>query len=60
MTAATVLEQYVLAADWYRRCLEDVIDRRVVRGLDEARAGYDSAFDTAQTYLREQGTWTEA
>lgn len=30
-------------ADWYRRCLEDVHDRRVVRGLGEAKAGYDNA-----------------
>lgn len=29
--------------DWYRRCLEDVADRRPVRGLDEAKAGYDVA-----------------
>jgi hypothetical protein len=31
--------------DWYVRCLEDVQDGRgrVVRGLGEAKAGYDSA-----------------
>lgn len=29
--------------DWYRRCLEDVMDRRVVRGFTEAKLGYDSA-----------------
>jgi len=56
--AASVLEQYLVAADWYRRCLEDVIDKRVVRGLDEARHGYDSAHDAAQAYLREIGVWT--
>lgn len=30
--------------DWYRRCLEDVIDRRPVRDLAEAKAGYDRAW----------------
>ena len=31
--------------EWYRRCLEDLQDGRVVRGLAEAKAGYDSAMD---------------
>jgi len=31
--------------DWYRRCLEGVQDGHVVRGLAEAKAGYDSAMD---------------
>jgi len=31
--------------DWYRRCLEDVLDGRPVRNLDEAKAGYDKARD---------------
>lgn len=31
--------------DWYRRCLEDLHDRRPVRNLDEAKAGYDSVMD---------------
>ena len=31
--------------DWYRRCLEDLHDGRVVRGLDEAKTGYDSAME---------------
>lgn len=44
----SVFEQYVDAADWYRRCLEDVIDRRTVRGLAEAKAGYDSALDAVR------------
>ena len=29
--------------EWYRRCLEDVMRHRPVRGLDEAKAGYDTA-----------------
>jgi hypothetical protein len=29
--------------DWYRQCLQDVIARRSVRGLDEAEAGYLTA-----------------
>ena len=42
-----VLDAYVEAADWYRRCLEDVIDRRTVRGLAEAKAAYDSTYRQA-------------
>ena len=45
------LEQFIEAADWYRRCLEDVADRRVVRGLAEAKAGYDNALDRAREAL---------
>lgn len=47
----TVLRTYVECADWYRRCLEDMIDRRPVRGLDEARVGYDQALDAARKAL---------
>jgi len=38
-------QEYETCADWYRRCLEDVVDRRPVRGLSEAKAGFDSARD---------------
>lgn len=31
---------------WYVRCLKDVQDGRVVRGLSEAKAGYDAALDS--------------
>lgn len=31
--------------DWYRRCLEDVQDGKPVRGLDEAKHGYDAAME---------------
>lgn len=30
------------AADWYIRCLEDIQDGRVVRGLDEAKSGWEA------------------
>jgi hypothetical protein len=40
-----MLREYETCADWYIRCLEDVQDRRPVRGLAEAKAGYDSARD---------------
>lgn len=53
-----LLEWVVLSSDWYRRCLEDVVDRRRVVGLDEARAGYDHALDAATERLREVGRWT--
>jgi hypothetical protein len=39
--------------DWYRRCLEDVQDRRVVRGLAEAKAGYDSALSQLRARVTE-------
>jgi len=42
------------ATDWYVRCLEDIQDGRVVRGLAEAKAGYDSARDAA--LAREEDT----
>lgn len=38
-------EQALSEIDWYRRCLEDLQDRRPVRGLAEAKAGYDHGFD---------------
>lgn len=61
-SAATVsvFEQYVDAADWYRRCLEDVIDRRTVRGLAEAKAGYDSALDAVRDLYDELGAFRGA
>jgi hypothetical protein len=34
---------YHEAADWYRRCLEAIQDRQVVRGLAEAKAAFISA-----------------
>ena len=37
--------------DWYRRCLEDMQDGKVVRGLGEAKAGYDSAVDALSVAL---------
>lgn len=46
-----VLREFVDAADWYRRCLEDVNDRRPVRGLGEAKAGYDAALEKARAVL---------
>ena len=39
------LEAFLIAADWYRRCLEDVQDGRPVRGLKEAKMEYDRAFE---------------
>jgi hypothetical protein len=39
------LREYEDCASWYVRCLEDVQDRRPVRGLAEAKAGYDAARD---------------
>lgn len=43
--------------DWYRRCLEDITDGRVVRGLAEAKAGYDSALaDLRAVASSETGT----
>ena len=43
LAVTALMREYVEAADWYRRCLEDVQDGRVVRGLGEAKAGYDAA-----------------
>lgn len=37
--------------DWYRRCLEGIQDRQVVRGLAEAKAGYDSAMNELSEIL---------
>lgn len=37
--------------EWYRRCLEDIQDGRVVRGLAEAKAGYDSAMAELKALL---------
>lgn len=31
--------------DWYVTCLQDVLDKKVVRGLAEAEAGYLSAIN---------------
>ncbi len=45
------LTDYTNCADWYRRCLEDVQDRKVVRGLAEAKAGYDSTLAAARAAL---------
>lgn len=42
-TQQDALRDVLASLDWYRRCLEDVQDGRVVRGLAEAKAGYDSA-----------------
>lgn len=54
VTALTeALDDFVLTADWYRRCLEDIVDGRPVRNLDEARSGYDRAHDAALARLRE-------
>lgn len=36
--------------DWYRRCLEDIQDGRSVRGLTEAKLGYDSAIDELRSF----------
>lgn len=36
---------------WYARCLEDVQDRRPVRGLDEAKAGYDAGLRTLRAHI---------
>jgi hypothetical protein len=40
------LADYKEAADWYIECLQDVLDRKVVRGLGEARAGYEALRDS--------------
>jgi phage terminase Nu1 subunit (DNA packaging protein) len=40
------------AADWYRRCLQDVLDGRVVRGLDESKAEFESALADLQKETR--------
>lgn len=44
------LAELVDQMDWYRRCLEDVQDRKPVRGLGEAKAGYDRARDELLRY----------
>lgn len=49
--AEAALEGLAETADWYRRNLEDVIDKRPVRGMDEARVGYDRALDAARAVL---------
>jgi hypothetical protein len=36
--------------EWYRRCLEDVMAGRAVRGLAEAKAGYESAIAELRKY----------
>ena len=41
--AAPDLIQVALAAQWYIECLEAVLERRPVRGLDEAQHGYEAA-----------------
>lgn len=43
-------------ADWYRRCLEDQVDGRPVRNLDEARSAYDKAYGRARAF---QVHWQE-
>ena len=48
------LRDFVDCADWYRRCLEDVVDRRPVRGLDEAMVGYDQMLRVAREALADQ------
>lgn len=48
---AETLREFIDCADWYRRCLEGVIDRTPVRGLAEARVGYDQALDRANAAL---------
>ena len=45
------VEELLDVIDWYRRCLEDVQDGRVVRGLGEAKLGYDSAMDELRGVL---------
>lgn len=40
MTESETLWAYVRAADWYRRCLEDIQDGRSVAGLQEAKQGF--------------------
>jgi hypothetical protein len=44
--STTSFSEALSMVDWYVRCLEDVQDGRVVRGLAEAKAGYDSAMTT--------------
>src|SRR3990167_663025 len=41
--AAPDLIRVALAAQWYIECLEAVLERRPVRGLDEAQHGYEAA-----------------
>ena len=36
------LEKRLAAADWYITCLENILARKVVRGLSEAKAAYES------------------
>lgn len=52
---------YYEAADWYRRCLEGIQDRKVVRGLAEAKAAFiaaDFAFRDALAAVDAQETKT--
>jgi hypothetical protein len=42
-TLRVALTEYENCASWYIRCLEDAVTRKPVRGLAEAKAGYDSA-----------------
>ncbi len=37
------LERSLSLVGWYRRCLEGVEAGKIVRGLGEAKAGYESA-----------------
>jgi hypothetical protein len=41
----TDAEEWVDRVNWYVACLENVIARKVVRGLAEAEAGFDAAID---------------
>lgn len=47
----TALREIADCAGWYVRCLEDVQDRRPVRGLAEAKAWYDQSCDLASEAL---------
>lgn len=35
-----LVDSFMDSTDWYRRCLEDVVEGRPVRNLDEAQQGY--------------------
>jgi len=39
--------------EWYVKCLQDVNERKTVRGLAEAEAGYRTAI--RELYWREKG-----
>jgi len=49
-------EEFIEAADWLFRCLQDVIEHKVVRGLPEAEGSYHRTRALLVTRDTESGT----